>query len=259
MRKYAIFLIPLILMSCYPTVTITMKHGVFHLSGISSEYDDYNMAAPPTFSFGSNVIFSTNRGSAGDNFDVWTGNISFECGYSSNDSISVNSDAGGPYLHKACNSDANEFGPIVFPANRKQDVTTDVYLFASDREANGKLNIYFYDGLELKLFGGNDLNADDAYPVYDYETNILYFCSNRAGNNVYNIYYYENTNASKLDFKTWLSEPIDEGNIKKLDIVNSSGNDKFPYIHGNYMVFSSDREGGYGGYDIYYSIKTATG
>lgn len=247
--KYVIFLVPLILLSCYPDTKITMKHKVFHLEGISSEYDDYNMAAPPRFLFDSNVIFSTNRGSYGENFDVWSGFISLEYDFNESRGLFINSGVNGPYLQKECNSDANEFGPIVFSDN--------VYLFASDRAENGKLNIYFYYEDKLELFGGNDPEADDAYPVYDYETNILYFCSNRGG--VYDIYYYENTHENKTDFKSWLSQAIESKDIKKLDIVNSSANDKFPYILGNYMVFSSDREGGYGGYDIYYSKRTSAG
>ena len=33
----------------------------------------------------------------------------------------------------------------------------------------------------------------------------------------------------------------------------SLGNDKCPSLYGDYLVFASDREGGYGGFDLYYS------
>lgn len=32
-----------------------------------------------------------------------------------------------------------------------------------------------------------------------------------------------------------------------------------PFVYGDLLVFSSDRPGGFGGYDLYYSQKTANG
>jgi len=76
----------------------------------------------------------------------------------------------------------------------------------------------------------------------------LYFCSNKdgdfdiyqligtPGSNIYNILY--NDSAFK---------------INALDALNSNYDDKCPYIDHNLIVFTSDREGGFGGYDLYYS------
>lgn len=36
--------------------------------------------------------------------------------------------------------------------------------------------------------------------------------------------------------------------------VNSSYDDKCPFTNGKLMVFSSDRPGGFGGFDLYYSF-----
>ncbi|MDD2824658.1 MAG: hypothetical protein PHR05_05625, partial [Bacteroidales bacterium] len=41
--------------------------------------------------------------------------------------------------------------------------------------------------------------------------------------------------------------------ITKESILSSAGNDKSPSLYGDYLVFASDREGGYGGFDLYYS------
>jgi hypothetical protein len=37
-------------------------------------------------------------------------------------------------------------------------------------------------------------------------------------------------------------------------ILNSDFNDRCPFVNGNFMVFSSARPGGFGGYDLYYSF-----
>ena len=41
--------------------------------------------------------------------------------------------------------------------------------------------------------------------------------------------------------------------IFKESVLSSNSNDKCPSINGNIIVFASDRDGGYGGYDLYYS------
>lgn len=46
--------------------------------------------------------------------------------------------------------------------------------------------------------------------------------------------------------------------VRKLNF-NSSSNDHMPFVYGDLLVFSSDRPGGFGGYDLYYSQKTANG
>jgi hypothetical protein len=46
--------------------------------------------------------------------------------------------------------------------------------------------------------------------------------------------------------------------VRKLSISTSS-NDHMPFVYCDLLVFSSDRPGGFGGYDLYYSQKTATG
>jgi hypothetical protein len=46
------------------------------------------------------------------------------------------------------------------------------------------------------------------------------------------------------------------GQIVKESVLSSNSNDKCPSINGNIIVFASDRDGGYGGYDLYYSKLT---
>jgi hypothetical protein len=42
--------------------------------------------------------------------------------------------------------------------------------------------------------------------------------------------------------------------ISKETVLSGSKNDKCPSITKNLLVFASDRDGGYGGYDLYYSL-----
>lgn len=46
--------------------------------------------------------------------------------------------------------------------------------------------------------------------------------------------------------------------VRKLSL-NTGSNDHMPFVYGDLLVFSSDRQGGFGGYDLYYSQKTVNG
>jgi hypothetical protein len=39
-----------------------------------------------------------------------------------------------------------------------------------------------------------------------------------------------------------------------VDSINSTWDEKCPFVYGNVIVFASNRPGGMGGYDLYYSI-----
>ncbi|WP_192348927.1 PD40 domain-containing protein [Algoriphagus sp. Y33] len=46
--------------------------------------------------------------------------------------------------------------------------------------------------------------------------------------------------------------------VRKLSL-NTSSNDHMPFVYGDLLVFSSDRPGGFGGFDLYYAQKTGDG
>jgi hypothetical protein len=51
---------------------------------------------------------------------------------------------------------------------------------------------------------------------------------------------------------TWLNLGYEPS--AKVDVLNSSGDDKCPFIYKKVMVFASNRSGGLGGFDLYYSV-----
>ena len=78
----------------------------------------------------------------------------------------------------------------------------------------------------------------------------MFFCSNRDHEH-FNIYSIPLPGADSLhDF--FKGEDVVEPDLNV--ILSSDFNDKCPYLYQDIMVFTSDREGGQGGFDLYYSL-----
>ena len=75
-----------------------------------------------------------------------------------------------------------------------------------------------------------------------------YFTSNIDGN--FDIYLKERP--ANMDIGSWFN--LNYSVSQKTDSVNSSSDDKCPMVYNKFMVFTSDRPGGYGGFDLYYSV-----
>jgi outer membrane protein OmpA-like peptidoglycan-associated protein len=86
-----------------------------------------------------------------------------------------------------------------------------------------------------------DVEDSFMHPSIDTENNILYFSSNQGENDDYDLY------LSKMDSLGKFST------IQKLPQINSVANEAFPYVFKNLLFFASNREGGMGNYDVYYS------
>lgn len=265
--KKLIFLttVTLILTGCFwdddeevieKVVSISQTPG--NLSGLNSEYDDYNLAIDRGVD--RRIIFSSNRNSQGKDFDIVYKNIYFledtESGYLT---IEVK-DYGVPdyweKIFRNINSERNEFGPYFESAGG------NLFLMYSTENVSGYdiqfLNLTAWYSAEYKDFDSipkkipkiNDY-GDDLYPTFSADKKNLIFCSNKD-ENVFNIY-----NAS---FETEITcELLINGDIKtieKIEILSSNADDKCPFVddNNNMIVFASDREGGFGGYDLWYSF-----
>jgi hypothetical protein len=154
------------------------------------------------------------------------------------------------------NTQHDELGPFSFGANGWN------YFFYANNES-GDFDIKFvytpsidwgtYDG-QQRLFGPSSVTIvnsvyDDLYPTINQNKSKLFFCSNRE-NESFDIY------SIDLNSEVLLHDYLTSENsvqIFKESVLSSNSNDKCPSINGNILVFASDRDGGYGGYDLYYS------
>jgi hypothetical protein len=254
-----------------------------NLYTVNSMYDDYNaMVVEPIARTNFGLIFSTNRNSQGDNYDF----ISFECELSAdlmNGNFEFNSCDGSGIIFSYddhgsivncslddINSAYNELGPYLKvngvtqswsdPDRHSGGITTiethTRFFYAND--SNGDLDIYCYyyheyhqeDIILRDHINMSNINSDfnDAYPTIMTESEdkeIMYFTSDRNGD--FDIFSVVAPDHSLVDL-------AEEVTITRVQILSSEADDKCPYVKDNLMVFTSDREGGYGGFDLYYSL-----
>jgi hypothetical protein len=200
-----------------------------NLEKFNSRFDDYNSDLPyPYGSYG--IYYSTNRNSGADNFNIIHRRLEFS--YHEKDNV-LDVHYGGADLTTYANDQGGDFD-IRFAYHLKSDFGThDAREIISGPDT-------------LKVINSTE---DDLYPVITEDQTRMYFCSNRE-NDRFNIYSVPLPEAAELhDFLTE-GEPVEPQLITAL---SSDFNDKCPFIFEDIMVFTSDREGGQGGFDLYYS------
>jgi hypothetical protein len=272
MKNAAIILIiTLILFGCFPIdpdyefeYETIITETPTNLEKLNTANDDYNSNLPYPAAR-SEIYFSSNRNSGGDNYDIICKAI--DISYHKRDNIlnfSIpTNDSYSSFQNKLLpliNSQNDELGPYSFFGTNGWD-----YFFYSNNES-GNFNIKFvhsrrldwgtWDGQE-RLFGPNNAtvansDSDDLYPTITQDKSKLLFCSNRE-NDSFDIYSLDiNSDIPLHDYLTSTKSV----QIRKELILSSTSNDKCPSVSGNLIVFTSDRDGGYGGYDLYYSQFT---
>ena len=274
-KKISTFvLIVSLIYSCKPNDGYKYFTGKFpdtptNLSDFNTQYDDYNSTAPSlgeTFP----LCFSSNRNSRGNNYDIvyklmtidfskTSGILRVYNNTSGNLNVVIENENINNALSKI-NTSSDEFGPYLIPQGRKYNGTNingryESYIFLYSSGIEGNQNIMFthntinenYETPKKVNFLNSDFN--DAYPTLNNDKSRIYFTSNRDG--VYNIYYNE-TDKTKSILEI-LNDT--KSNVIKDTILSSNFDDKCPFILDNFMVFTSNRDGGYGGFDLYYSIK----
>ncbi len=234
--------------------------SVIVIEGLNTQYDDYNTAleASSIDSY-EPLVFSSNRKSAGGEFDLVHGVIWYTFGQTTgyfNMGSEMNAD---PFLDKLTsvfNTSANEFGPFRF-FNSGNGME---YMVAGTEVAGTGLDLVFTryipvysplpvipDPAPATVFNSD---SNDVYLSLNKTLDTAYFCSDRSGN--FDIYMMIKPAATGLDewFSSAPAVPV------KVDSLCSDYNDKCPFVSGRYMIFASDMPGGEGeeGFDLYYSV-----
>jgi len=250
-----------------------------NLDFVNSEYDDFNSALPETH-YGRELIFSSNRNSAGDNFDIY-GDHFHAAWYMETGSLQVDNSEfwkNTSYVYQLLNKmdkQGDQYAPYTLSFDTTiNDTITRVNLiaystndgsysffskFVYSKSIDGGVTNIVEDPIVIPFLGdpvrqqyvsfyGNDVPSLDWWDINPNLFTEMYFdFSNEGGSDIAKI-----TIPDSLNFLQFLTST---GEYEKVpvDILNSSSNDRCPYVNGQFMVFTSDRPGGYGGYDLYYS------
>ena len=255
---------------------------VTNFGEINSEYDDYNISSP-VIRDEFPLIFSSNRNSKGGQFDyvykLIAVNFNKETAeFSVYNDTNTNLDVVFRYskinpLLREVNSAQNEYGPYLIPM--ESDTSGEnVYILVYTYEENGNMDIKYYfdtDDYKTETPGNIDwINTahNEGYPCFNSDYSKLVYCSDERGNfDIYEVSTGIDSNEywqHKLDTLLYQSLSSKVHREKTLlSTISSPADDKCPFIDIYYdidaqksseiMVFASNREGGFGGYDLYYS------
>ena len=134
-------------------------------------------------------------------------------------------------------------GPVSYS---KKD---SLFFFSNTNEGlvHGKMGIYWCkkntNGAYLTpvAFEFNSTEYSCMHPFYEDATNYLYFVSDK------------DSDSTGFDLYRVLLQNGKMGEVESLKNLNSSGNELFPFVYDEILYFTSNRQNGLGGMDIYSS------
>jgi hypothetical protein len=260
---FSLLLITICFTDCLKNEDSTLfTHGTFpdsvvNMADINSPFDDYNISMYQ-FTGEAPIIFSSNRRSSGGQFDLEQANFSFvfdQINGKFSLSSGITQDAFLGKLISKAETPRNDFGPYrMFSA-----VDGFEYLLLSSVNTAGNLDLYY---LRNRPMYNSDIPVvegpfpikllntiyDDAYICFDLNLDSVYFTTSKDGN--FDIFLQKR--AAGKNIGEWFD--MNYAVSTRVDNINSSSDDKCPLVFQNIMVFTSDRPGGYGGFDLYYSV-----
>ena len=222
-----------------------------NLEGINTSYDEYDGTIAGFYYDDISFILSSNSKSEGDHFDILNYFISYQYSTIDNSSSFFVNNSGYVYFDSVLvniNTTANEYGTYIA---YDTEYNSDVFFYIT--ELSGNSDIYYSVGDFYNTNWSNPQSLDKLNTDFN-ETSItmlnneILFCSDFDGN--YDIYKVDIS--PEINVKDWLDSDATPQKTG-FDILNSQYDEKCPHVNGNYILFSSNRDGGFGGYDLYYS------
>jgi hypothetical protein len=235
----------------------TFPDTVINIANINSAYDDYNVALNQ-ISEDLPIIFSSNRKSSGGQFDLEQARISFMFDQTNGDfefQSEMTTDAFLAKLISKATTPGNDFGPY------RLFSTVDGYEYLILASENNAGNLDFYYLKNQPVYGNNIPDVSGPFPIKLINTtsNDAYICFNSGQDSAY----FSSDKDENFDI-FFLKKPVEKDLASWFDLdyavpaqvvsINSPYDDKCPFILKNVMVFTSNRPGGFGGFDLYYSI-----
>ena len=235
----------------------TVPDSIINLGNINSAYDDYNIALYQ-LSAEMPIIFSSNRKSSGNQFDLEQAAVTLTFNQSNGIfglSTAMTTDGFLDKLINKAKTPGNDFGPYRFYSS----IDGYEYLVLSSVTQSGDLDLFYLKnvpagGLSLPAIEGPfpikllNTSSDDAYVSFDSNFDSIYFTSSQNGN--FDIFLQKRPLEQEIG--AWFN--LDYQASTKADSINTSSDDKCPFIFKNILIFTSDRPGGFGGFDLYYSV-----
>ncbi len=274
-RLFLIFCICCLLWACpggiFSSIDGNFIDKIIPLTEFNSEFDDYNSTLPMNKSGEGFLVFSSKRDKK-DYFNL----VSFPVKVDNNDernpiatsiigygSDYISSHNFVPSYIAKTSGNHNVLGPYVLTNNNLltygNSQKNQFLYYADDSTGNLDIKVIYQKNNEtIGPVNVDFLNStkDDAYPFISQLGDKIYFCSNRDGN--FDIYEAtvgdKNNTNNKTNITQQITQPL-ESKIEKMSVLCSQFDDKCPFLSYNILVFTSNRAGGFGGYDIYYSIQ----
>jgi hypothetical protein len=224
------------------------------IEGINSPYDDFN-SADMSNAYKTAIVFSTNRGSEGKNYDLYEAIIDLD---GSGDHVGpvVVGDV-VPFMPELM-SDGDERGPIELDKDYAPLGSRGRFVFASTR-AGGKGGLDLYAAeictscdrrLSFRALEALSSEGDDAYLTYSPLANQLLLASNAAAGAPLDIY-----------AATWDPRDTIDSLPRKREVLHelsSDADDSAPFVYftdaereNGEIIFASSRPGGLGEHDLY--------
>ena len=277
MKPYSSFILCLFIgffWGCAPK----FKNGQFpeepiNLREINSPYDDINSDIP-FITHQVPLVFSTNRANFQTrDFNLTVAFLDFNWDKSegiltvnsSNTLFNSKFDSFRDMVRRT-ESLAHEKGPYSFIESssgqillysREENGIYSIYVEPEKVDFSGRITPQFRilgsSGSEMypSFYGREFLKG--AEPASQGRPELLLFTSDQEGQ--FDIYEADIPSSQSILQFLFIKEPKV---VRKLSL-NSAANEHMPFVYGDLLVFASDRPGGYGGYDLYYSLKTGSG